>query len=272
MRTALLLGILVGLALGLVYAWLISPVEFRTADPVHVEARYREVWLITSAEAYAAGADWERTRARLDGLGDPNLPQTVSALFERYTAGGPNPEARALARLADRLGRRTAAMLIYLATPIVTPTPRPSLTPVTRTPTPVPTNLLATPTDSFPTLTPTSTPMPDFVVVSRDSVCESSATSQIRVNVQAVDGSGLPGVDVWITWDGGADRFVTGLKPELGAGFGDFDMQPDVSYRVGAGAQSALALVSGLRAAPCLTPSGVAGRLSWYVVLQPRNP
>jgi len=131
---------------------------------------------------------------------------------------------------------------------VVDPTATPT---VTRTPTPVPTNLLATPTDSFPTLTPTSTPMPDFVVVSRDSVCESSATSQIRVNVQAVDGSGLPGVDVWITWDGGADRFVTGLKPELGTGFGDFDMQPDVSYRVGAGAQSALALVSGLRAAPC---------------------
>src|SRR3990172_4806539 len=106
MRIALLIGIVLGLGLGLVYSWLISPVEFRTADPVHVEARYREAWIVMSAEAYLTGDDWERTRARLDGLSDPNLPQTVSALFERYDADGPNPAARALARLADRLGRR----------------------------------------------------------------------------------------------------------------------------------------------------------------------
>ena len=95
MRTAILIGIVVGVALGLVYAWLIAPVEFRTADPVHVEARYREAWVIMSAEAYVAGGDWERTQARLNGLGDPNLPQTVAALFERVSVNGPNPQARA---------------------------------------------------------------------------------------------------------------------------------------------------------------------------------
>jgi hypothetical protein len=76
----------------------------------------------------------------------------------------------------------------------------------------------------------------------------------------------------WITWDGRADRFVTGLKPELGLGVGDFDMQPDQSYRVGAGSQSTLALVGNLSADPCTTDTGADGRLSWNVVLQPLTP
>ena len=264
MRTALLIGIVAGIALGLFYAWIVDPVEFRTADPSQVEARYREAWIITAAEAYLAGGDWDRARVRLDGLGDPNLKQTVSALFERVSASGPNPEARALAHLADRLNARTAGMLVYLTTPVVTPTPRPSPATPTRTSSPLPTA-----TDSFPTPTPTATPLPEFTLVSRDSVCQSSGLPQIRVSAQDLEGNGLPGVDVWITWDDGADRFVTGLKPEFGAGFGDFDMQPDVSYRVGAGTQSALALVGNLRADACTTGAGDTGRLSWDIVLRP---
>lgn len=272
MRAAFLIALAAGIVLGLIYAWLINPVEFTTADPSHLEPRYREAWVVLSAEAYVAGGDWERTRLRLDGLEDPNLAQTVGALFERYNTGGPNPAARALARLSDRLGQRLAAMLIYLATPVVTPTPPPTRLPATRTPTATsePT-LEPTPTDTFPSPTPTATPTPEFSVAGRESVCLSSGTPQIRVTVQDAEGQGLPGVDVWITWDGGADRLVTGLKPEISPGFGDFDMQLDVRYSVGAGTQSALALASNLRADPCTTPSGDAGRLSWNIVLRPTS-
>ena len=263
MRTVLLAGVLVGLVLGLAYAWLIEPVEFRTADPFHIEARYREAWIIMSAEAYAASGDWGRTRARLDGLNDPNLLETVTALFERVNADGPNPQARALARLAVEIGEPSAPMMVYLQTPVVTPTPRISPSPVLPDVTPAPPTFA--PTDSFPIPTPTVTPTPEFELVSSDSLCE-SGTPQIRVTVQDFAGNGLPGVDVWITWDAGADRFVTGLKPEFGAGYGDFDMQPDIRYRVGAGTQSALALVGSLRADTC-----PGGRLSWNIVLRPRQ-
>lgn len=266
MRTALLIGIIAGLALGLVYAWLVEPVEFTSASPAEVEARYREAWLLASAEAYVISGDWERTQMRLNALRDPNLKQVIAALFDRLDDEGPNPQARALAYVADRLGARTAGMVVYLSTPIVTPTPvLPTAIP-TRPGTAIPPT--PTPTDSFPTPTPTATPAPEFELVSSNSTCQ-AGLPQIRVTVQAADGTGLPGVDVWITWDGGADRFVTGLKPEFGAGFGDFDMQPDVSYRVGAGTQSALALVNNVRANACTTDDGEAGRLSWDIVLQP---
>ena len=266
MRTTLLISIVAGLVLGLLYAWLIDPVEFRTADPYHVEARYREAWIVMSAEAYVAGGNWERTQVRLGGLNDPNLPQTVAALFEKYSAEGSKDAARALARLADRLGTRSAGMLVYLTTPVVTPTPR--TTPTVVLPSGTPSAPAPTPTDSFPTPIPTATPTPEFALVSSTSACE-LGKPQIRVTVADLTGAGLPGVDIWITWDGGADRFVTGLKPEFGSGYGDFDMQPDVSYRVGAGAQSALALVSNLRAGACSTATGAAGRLSWGIALRP---
>lgn len=265
MRTAILVGLLAGIGLGLFYAWIIDPVEFTTADPSSVEARYPDVWIISVAEAYQASGDWPRAEMRLNALRDPNLAQTVSALFDRVGAEGPNPAARALARLADRLGARSAGMIVYLTTPVVTSTP--TAPPVAPTRTPTRAEPSPTPTDSFPTLTPTATPPPEFVVVGRQSECLTDPP-QIRVTVQALDRSGLPGVDVWITWDGGADRFVTGLKPEFGSGFGDFDMQPNVSYRVGAGAQSALALVNNLRAGPCNTPAGAPGRLTWNIVLR----
>ena len=272
MRAAFLISVAVGIGLGLTYAWLIDPVEFTTADPYHVDSRYRETWLVMAAEAYLTGDDWDRTKARLDGLGDPNLTHMAAALFERYSANGPNLQSRALARLVERLDATavTAGMLVYLTTP-VTPTPRVTPSPTSIPPTRTPTRPAPTPTDAFPTLTPSATLTPEFAVVSSDNVCE-IGPPQIRVAVQDAEGRGLPGVDVWITWDGGADRFVTGLKPERGPGFGDFDMQPEVSYRVGAGSQSTLALAGNLSADPCTTDTGADGRLSWNVVLQPLTP
>lgn len=274
MRSAFLLSIVAGIALGLGYAWLIAPVVPTTADPLHVVKAYQDVWIVTSAEAYVTSGDWERTLARLNGLADPNLTRSVITLFERYNTNGPNPQARALARLAAQLGaERTAAMQVYLSTPITTPTITPTPTPRDPTPTPRPTGStnIATPTIefAFPTPTATATPPPEFVAVSQTSVCEATSRPQIRVVVQDAEGNGLPGIDVWITWNGGADRFVTGLKPEIGSGYGDFDMTAGQSYRIGAGTQSALALVSNLRAESCSIDDTSVGQLSWEIVLSP---
>ena len=71
---------------------------------------------------------------------------------------------------------------------------------------------------------------------------------------------------MWITWDGGSDRFVTGLKPEIDPGYGDFDMQPDQSYNVGVDKPTSV-IVSGLRADPCETD----GRTSWRLILAPAH-
>ena len=40
----------------------------------------------------------------------------------------------------------------------------------------------------------------------------------------------VPGREVIVVWDAGQDHFFTGLKPELGLGYGDFEMTEDISY------------------------------------------
>jgi hypothetical protein len=268
-RALVLIALIVGVAIGLAYAWLIDPVTYSESSPAQVMTSYREAWLIMSAEAYAQDGDWERTQARVNALRDANLPQTLTELFERYQASGPNSTARALARLADRLNVRAPAMQVYLAE-IIAPTLEivPTIG-VVASPRPLHT---ATPTatpEPPPTLTPSATPLPDYQVIERVAECVSGKQPpQIRVIVQDQSGQSVPGTEIWITWeDGGKDRFVTGLKPEIDPGYGDFDMQPDLSYSVGVD-KSTSVIVSGLRADPCESD----GRTSWRLVLAARTP
>ena len=43
---------------------------------------------------------------------------------------------------------------------------------------------------------------------------------------------GLPMHEVWLIWDDGADRAITGLRPEKGEGYADFDVEPGRSYNL----------------------------------------
>jgi hypothetical protein len=269
-RALVLISLVIGLALGLGYAWLIDPVTFSESSPAQVTQAYRKAWLLMAAEAYAQDGDWERTQIRIEALRDPNIAQTLATTFDQVNAAGPNAEARALARLADRLSVSTPGMLIYLAG-IITPTPLPSSTPrasvtprASATPrptgTPLPTATIAA--------TPTQTPIPAYQVIDRRAECSRSAQPpQIRVIVRDALGHSAPGKEVWIMWEGGSDRFVTGLKPEIDPGYGDFDMQLDQTYNISIDKQTSV-VVRELRAEPCETD----GRTSWRLILGPRTP
>lgn len=264
MKARLIFSVLlfVGLGAGLTYAWLIEPVTFTESSPALVQAAYRQTWLIMTAEAYAQDGDWDRTQARLTALRDPDLARTVADLFEQEAARGDRSSARALALIADRLGAQTAAMSVFLVTPAVTPTPPPPVS-VIASPTPKPT-ATAIPTQPAPTITPTSVALSlAYQLVNRTAECTRASTPpQIRVFVQNAAGVGLAGRDVWITWENGADRFVTGLKPEIDAGYGDFEMMPDRAYNVSIDQPTAV-VATNLQAAPCPT-----GLTSWRLIFR----
>ena len=264
---------LIGAALGLAYAWLIDPVTYSESSPAQVTKAYREAWLIMAAEAYAQDGDWERTQARVNALHDDNLAGTLTQLFDRYQSTGPNPTARALARLADRLNMRTPAMQVYLVA-VTTPTPEQGVPRNNAPPqsTPAPTRMINTATPATapepPTLTPTPAPIPEYQVIDQVAECATGPNPpQIRIIVKDQFGQSVSGKEIWITWEGGTDRFVTGLKPEIDPGYGDFDMQPDQSYNVGV-AKPTSVVVSDLRADSCETD----GRTSWRLTLAPRTP
>jgi hypothetical protein len=64
----------------------------------------------------------------------------------------------------------------------------------------------------------------------------------------------VTGVRIIISWENGEDSFFTGLKPEIGNGYADFIMTPNISYTVRLAIGSDIA--SGLVAPTCQATSG----------------
>ena len=87
--------------------------------------------------------------------------------------------------------------------------------------------------------------------------------------MQDEDGQGVPGVEVWLTWAEGADRAVTGLKPDKGTGYADFSASPDTAYTISVG-ELGMPLVSGLQLEECPVEGyGEPIIGSWRIVLAP---
>jgi hypothetical protein len=163
---SLLIGLGLGLAVGLVYTWVLNPVQFYNTVPADLRSEYKEQWILLAAAAYRQDGDLDRALVRLSRLNDDKIGQTVTELTERYIQTGKSAaRIRVLAALADALGARTDEMLPYLIapspavtdTPAATPTPVPSETPAdTPVSTPMPSPTLVQP--DTPTYTPTSAP------------------------------------------------------------------------------------------------------------------
>jgi hypothetical protein len=103
----------------------------------------------------------------------------------------------------------------------------------------------------------------------REQICQPKQAPHVEVVVMDERGAGLPGVQVWLTWPGGADRAVTGLKPQGGAGYADFNLEPGVDYALSIG-ELGVPLVTDLRIEPCPAYRDQEPLLgSWFVVLEP---
>jgi len=106
-----------------------------------------------------------------------------------------------------------------------------------------------------PTRTPIPTPGAPFVLTGQEAICDSNLPDGL---LQAVvlnsNRRQMAGAEILITWDGGEERFFTGLKPELGNGYADFIMTPNTTYTVQLRLGSDIA--AGLTAPTCQTPDG----------------
>jgi len=226
---AAILGLLLGLSLGLGYAWFVSPVEYTDTEPSMLRAGDKAEVLQLIAAAYAADGDVERARARVTALGEGDAAGVVTALTQRLAASGAEAASvQSLAALAAALGGQPSAV-----TPIAqsaSPTPAPTDT-VAPTPLPSATPFFTATPIVVPGL-PTSPPITGlFTLTNTETLCEAGA-ALLQVIAQTAAGEGLRGVEVIVEWAGGQDRFFTGLKPQRGVGYGDFEMQPGVAYTV----------------------------------------
>lgn len=254
---ALLIGLalVVGLAGGLLYTWLVDPVEYYDAAPDTLYDEDKLVYLALIGDLYVYEGDLAATEARLAELGVENDGQALADLMERYLDRGGQPEAvRNLAQLAEDLGASGGVLLVF--GPL--PTPSPLAT------TPAVPQLQAT-----PTIFPSATPAPRYRLIEQTAVCaEPGAAGKILVWVKDEGGKGLAGVGLVASWASGEDRSTTGLRPNIGAGYADFEMSPEIEYEVSLASLDgdvAQGLTSEL--APGLCPTSTIA-LDWRVTFQ----
>lgn len=318
----LLTGLLLGIALGLLYAWRVQPVEYMDTSPALLRADFKDQYRSLIASAYAANNDLLRARARLELLGDQDLYRVLSEQAQRTLAqDASSTEARDLGLLAIAIGREVAtpgqitglasaspgaaptsppavsgapvsptltsaptSTPLALATTALSPSPTPSPPSMDSTPVLSATALMPSPpaadSDATPlagataastaatevfiprptftpvsTRTPTSTPGGPFVLVGREKICSQELLAPL-IQVYTADrfGQPIPGILIIVSWEGGEERFFTGLKIEKGLGYADFSPVPGIKYSLRAGLNGLP--VNDISAAECERQSG----------------
>jgi hypothetical protein len=250
-----LLAMAAGLGGGLFYTWVLDPIEYENVAPDSLYIEDKMVYLALIGDLYAYDQDQAAAKARLAELDVKANGQAVADLIEQYLDGGGQPEAvRNLARLAADLGASGGVLLVFGAMP----TPSPAITPTTV---------------SLPGASPTplmsATPAPSFRLVEQTTICaDPGRPGKIKVWVRDAEGNELAGVEVVTSWATGEDRFFTGLRPDLGVGYGDFDMSPHIEYDVAlAGFRGDVARGLSADLSPGTCPAG-SQALDWRLTFQ----
>jgi len=253
-----LAGLAIGLGLALLYTWVISPVQYVDTAPNSLRADYRTAYSQLAARAFAVDGDLGRARTRLALLGLSDPARAVTALIQAQ-AGSDPAGAHALAALASALQGTPVATAPPADTAIaaVSATPTPRATP-SETSRPTDTVVPSITPNLLPTRTPSPTPLSAFMFIGQQQVCDPRLGQPlIQVITESAAGEQIPGVEVDVVWDSGFDHFFTGLKPDLGVGYGDFAMTSGVSYSVHL-AESPGVSIDNLTADPCTDPGRAA--------------
>lgn len=294
----LLTGFVIGVILGLVYAWFLGPLyglisptqEYKDTSPASLQTEFKDQYRAMIAAAFVATGDLSRAEARLDLLGDQDVVRTLTEQAQLTLAEGTSPrQAQALGLLAVALGQGESVPPLSTEMPTEeqatqisqTPTPTQPLpgdtvepatlnieensTPDQSEQTPQVTRTILSTATPLATRTPTTTPGSPFVLQENTFICDRNISGPlIQVIAENSNGRQLSGQEIIASWEGGEDRFFTGLKPELGRGYADFMMTPGVVYEVSmsGGGQS----VSDVTPAECETQAGGRYWGSWLLV------
>jgi hypothetical protein len=250
-------GLALGFALGLGYAWVLQPAKFRGAEPTSLQPVYRGEYILLIASAYEATGNLDSARARLALFPELNAVSLSELAQQVVAAGGPQDAARGLARLSVALREQIASPSaeVALATPKATPTLRMSVTPESTLALTIPflPTVVRTPTILF---TPTTNA--EFVLVSKQQVCNPLIVPPlIQVIVKTADGRGVPGVRLRVQWEGGDDGFITGMKPEISPGYADYAIAPGKIYQITIG--DGMTIVRDLSAPTCPAATPILG-------------
>jgi hypothetical protein len=210
----LLTALAIGLVAGLLIAWLFFPVRPSGISPAELPRLDKENYRTQIAMAYAATGDANRAAARLNLLGDIDPIRELNiqaqlALLSQDT----QREARALSQLAQAIYEIVLERFSEEAE----------------------TGILMLP-ESVYTLTEVQ------------NLCEgAAAVPLLRVFVLDAEGNPQSDTPLMLSSIAGEEESATGLIPEQGAGYAEFNLFPDENYQLSIGS---VLSVSGI-----LTPS-----------------
>ncbi len=270
----LLTGLVLGLIMGFLYSAFIYPVRYVDTAPAALRVSDKDAYRQMVALAYVADANLVRAQSRLSLLGEPDVSQRmIEQARQLISYDSSSYQGQALERLAAMLSDQLLATSEALPTSLpdiqeteIHTSPNPAslgLGDVTGTPA---IGATITPTASLvPAMTPSPTMGSPLVLQDKTKVCTSTLTEPL-LQIQAIDSKGqqIPGIEIVVSWVNGEDHFYTGLKPEIGLGYADFEMTPGVKYtvRLADGGQP----VTDLSAVDCADSGGKPFIGGWFLV------
>jgi len=237
-----------GVAIGLLITWVLWPVEFTNAAPAELRQLLKDDYVRMISAAYELDGDVATAKQRLTQLELANPTQTFNDLIaqEKQTSGDP-AIADALIHLAQAVGLKMQYAAQRSAPgsdgmPLVV-------------------QVVAVPTQ----------PVAIFGLKEHIQLTcnDEPETAHLRVLVRDSRGRDLPNVGIQIHWANGDEMIYTGLKPERGVGYADFEAAPGTYSVTILNAQSVTVsdLVIGEAPANCKADRGATPR-GWKLVFQ----
>ena len=240
---ALMIGLIIGLAGGLYYAYIINPTQELSTRPSQLRLDEQQHYVVAIMLAYRYDSDLTTAINRLVALeldGDP-VQRVADMACDLARTGYVDSTSglravRAMRTFYQLQGRTGCADNIIpapesvpLEVVIDVPTASPTLPPP---PTKTPNSELATETPNSIIATATSAPQGTYNGIITQTFCSTELSGIIEVRVRNGLNEEVAGQPVRVTWESGRSDFVTGLKPERGVGYADFQMEEGISYIV----------------------------------------
>jgi hypothetical protein len=239
----LITGTILGAFLGLILI-LMFPVRLRDVSPSSLAPEYKEQYRLQTALAFAASGDIGRALARIELLSDPDpVRSLVSQAQIALANNNTQREARALAGLAAAMD---AVIANRSATAVAVDTPNPGQQ-----------GELATPFE-------TGDEGAFYVLRDQKLLCENAQQPPfLQLFVFNAQQNAQAGVQLTISSADGNDQFATGMKPEMGPGYAEYELTPGVVYTLSVNGVEA---IGGLQAAACETASGDPAWATWLLL------
>jgi len=277
-------GVIIGLALGTASAFYfareINPLPETDVQPWQLTEDDQTEYIAAIALAFTLDSDVNRAVERLLDLRLPGDPiQAVADLACELATTGYVSTSQGLRavqamitfyQLQGRSGCADTLISAQLPNPtriiefqLATATPD---QPILETKTPNPEERI-TPTP-VPLFVPTNPPQSDFALLGVSTLCSVSRPGMIEVLVYEANGAtGVPGIGVRARWSGGENMFFTGLLPERGPGFADFQMESGRSYLIDLPGRSD-PIAQPLSIVPCTTDTGERSTTTYRVIFR----